>query len=203
MIRYNPPKSQVWGHQVGRLTATAIVGRCLSFLDSHCVVINSQPSELMIGWNEGPQARVTEEVVRDVDQTLGQPTTVNDMPGGDGRLFHQRRWPFSAEHLPVVATWFDKMAEALKTQDVVAQSSTFWMFAWRDEPAPLRPLESPGGMLGVHLSRPHRITTMFSFRDLDKYATVKAALSDLELVELSDTHLRPKIGPSAAKRRAK
>lgn len=203
MIRYNPPKSQVWGHQVGRLTATAIVERCLGFLDSHCVVINSQPSELMIGWNDGPHAVVAEEVADDVDHTLGRPTTVNEIPDGDGRLFHQRRWPFSAEHLLFVATRFDKMAEALKTQDVVAQSSTFWMFAWRDAPAPLRPMESPGGMLGVHLSRPHRITTMFSFRDLDKYATVKAALSDLELVELSDKHLRPKVGPPAAKRRAK
>src|SRR5438874_12776706 len=89
VIRYSPPKSQVWGHQVGRLTATAVVDQCLSFLDSHCSVINSQPSELMIGWNEGPAARVTEEVVADVELTLGQPTTVNEMPSGDGRRFRQ------------------------------------------------------------------------------------------------------------------
>src|SRR4051812_20398294 len=82
VIRYSPPKSQVWGHQVGRLTATAVVERCLSFLDSHCSVINSGPSELMIAWNDGPAAHVTEEVVADVDRTLGQPTAVNEMPSG-------------------------------------------------------------------------------------------------------------------------
>jgi hypothetical protein len=183
--------------------ATALVERCLSFLDSRCSVINSQPSELMIGWNEGPKARVIEEVVADVDRALGQPTTVNEMPSGDGRRFRQRRWPFTPERLPVVATWFDKLADALKTQDVVAHSSTNWIFAWRGEPEPLRPLESAGGMIGIHLGRPHRVTTMFSFQDLEQYASVKAALRELELVELSDKHLRPKVGTSAAKRRAK
>jgi hypothetical protein len=137
---------------------------------------------------------VTEEVVREVDQTLGEPTTINEMPSGDGRRFRQGRWPFEAERLPVVATWFDALADARKTQDVVAYSSTFWFFAWRDEPAPLRLMESAGGMVGIHLGRPHRVTTTFSFRDLKKYASVKTALSELELVELSDKHLRPKIG---------
>ena len=157
----------------------------------------------MIGWNDGPHARVTEDVVGEVEQTLGQPITVNEMPSVGGRLFRQRRWPFSAEHLPVVATWFDKLADVLKTRDVVAQSSTFWIFVWRDEPSPVSPMKSPGGILGIHLGRPHRITTMFSFRDLDRYASVKAKLSELGLVELSDKHLRPKVGTPAAKRRAK
>lgn len=197
MLRYSPPKSQIWGHQVGRLPATVIVQRCLGFLDSHCLVINSQPSELSIGWNDGAQAKATENVVRQADQLLGQPTAANETPR-DGGLYRQRRWQFSAEQLPVVATWFDELADLPRTRDVVAQASTFWMFAWRDEPAPLRPMESAGGMLGIHLGRPHRITTMFSFRDLDRYASIKAALGELGLAELSDKHLRPK--PDRAKR---
>lgn len=125
------------------------------------------------------------------------------MRGADGKLFRQRRWPFTADRLPIVATWFDTLADVQKTRDVAAHSSTFWHFAWRDEPAPLLPMESAGGMLGIHLGRPHRITTMFSFRDLDQYASVKAALSELGLVELSDKHLRPRVGSSSHKRRAK
>jgi hypothetical protein len=156
----------------------------------------------MIGWINGPHADVAEDVVREVDRTLGEPTAVNEMPSGDGKRFRQRRWPFTSERLPVVAAWFDKLADVLKTKDVVAHSSTNLIFAWRDEPAPLSPMESAGGMLGIHLGRPHRITTMFSFRDRDRYASIKAALSELELVELSDKHLRPKAGTSAAKRRA-
>ncbi len=201
MFHYKPPKSQLWGHQVGRLRATAVVNRALRFLETHCTIIQSQPSELMIGWNSGPHAHLAEDIVANVDQTLGSPTVVDKLPKADGRLFQYRRWQFSAERLPLVATWLDQLADVLSTPDVVAHSSTFWMFAWRDEPTPLRPLESAGGMLGIHLGLPHRITTMFSFRDLQRYASIKTALSELELVELSDKHLRPKVGTLPAKRK--
>ena len=202
MIRYNPPKSQVWGHQVGRLSATAVVDRCWQFLNDQCTIINSQPSELMIGWNSEQHGLVS-EVASEVDRNLGQPTTVNELPRAGGQVFRQRRWPFPADKLAAVAKWFDRLAESLKTDQVVAHSSTFWIFAWHDEPPPLRPIESAGGMLGIHLGRPHRITTAFSFRDFDEYSRIKAYLSGLELVELSDRHLRPKTGAVTAKRRAK
>ena len=58
-------------------------------------------------------------------------------------------------------------------------------------------------MFGIHLGRPHRITTIFTFRDLQQYETIKSALSDLGLPELSDRHLRPRIAGTASKRRAK
>ena len=55
-------------------------------------------------------------------------------------------------------------------------------------------------MLGIHfhLGRPHRITTMLSFGDIEKYQVIKTALA-----ELSEKHLRPKIGATTTKRRAK
>jgi hypothetical protein len=199
VIRYSPPKSQVWGHQVGRLPATAVVEKCLSFLESHCAVIDSQSGELMIGWSEGPGAGLVEEVIVEVDRTLGQPTTVNDMPSAQGTRFRQRRWPFPAERLPVVATWFDRLSDVLKTQGVVAHSSTNWIFAWRGEPEPLSPTESAGGMLGIHLGRRNKITTLFSFRNLQQYASIKAALTKMHLVELQDKHLRPKVAARPAK----
>jgi hypothetical protein len=200
VIRYSPPKSQVWGHQVGRLSAGAIVERSTAFLGSQCTIINSQPSELMIGWNAG-QDEALVEVLGEIDQALGRPTTVNERASAGAELFRQRRWPFGAESLRAVAGWFDRLAALLKTREVVAQSSTFWVFAWRGEAVPLRPLESAGGMFGIHLGRPHRITTVLSFRDLEQYETIKAALAELDLVELSDRHLRPKIGAMKAKRR--
>ncbi len=79
----------------------------------------------MLGWNPA-QHDLVSEVAVEIDQTLGQPTTV---AGAGGELFRQRRWTFSADALAAVATWFDKLAEFLKTQDVVAQSSTFFAFA--------------------------------------------------------------------------
>lgn len=199
MIRYQPPKSAVWGHQVGRLKATIIVDRCLKFLHAQCAIIDSQPSELIVGWNSGIHSLVS-EVAAEIDQTLGQPTRVNELPREDGGIFRQFWWPFHADKLPVVANWFDRLAECPKAQDVVAQASTFWTFAWRDEPPPFVPLQSPGGMFGIHLGQPHRITTMFSFRDVERYLRIKAYLAELELVELSDKHLRPKINMNTSER---
>jgi len=98
VIRYNPPKSQVWGHQVGRLSASAVVDRCSQFLREQCAIISSQPSELMIGWNDSQNALLS-EVTGEIDQTLGQPTTMNERSGASGQVFRQRRWPFSANNL--------------------------------------------------------------------------------------------------------
>ncbi|HVT90883.1 MAG TPA: hypothetical protein VHD56_18660 [Tepidisphaeraceae bacterium] len=125
------------------------------------------------------------------------------MPAPDEQIFTQHRWPFSVEQLPTVATWFDQLAELKVKEDVVAHSSINWIFVWRGEPASSDPMESPGGMLGIHLNQPYRITTIFTFRDLDQYASIKAALSKLELVELSDKHLKPKIGAAKDKKRKK
>lgn len=200
MIRYHPPKSQVWGHQVGRLTATEVVDRCRRFLDEQCMVVNSQPSELTVGWNSGRDALLL-GIVAEVEQTLGPATAVVERPGPGGQVFRLRRWPFAAEKLAAVGAWFDRLADAMETPEVVAHSSTIWGFAWRDEPPQVRALESPGGMFGVHLGRPHRISTLFSFRDLERYAMIKRYLEEVGLARLSDKHLRPKVRVDAKKGR--
>ena len=208
MSHYSPPKSEVHGHAIGRLSATEAVERCLRFLDGQCVSRNPGPSELMLGWNDARGAAVA-EVMADVDRTLGPAAKVNRIPDASGQLFHQHRWPYSVDKLPDVASWFDRLADALEAGEVVAHASTVWMFTWRgddaargDSPPPV-PLVSPGGMLALHLGlRPHRLSTMFTFRDVDQYARVKTVLSQLGLVELSDRNLRPKPGAGGAKRRS-
>jgi hypothetical protein len=179
-----------------------VVDRCRRFLDEQCTVLNSQPSELAVGWNSG-RDELLSGIVAEVEQTLGQARAVVERPSPDGQVFRLRRWPFAAEKLTAVASWFDRLAEAMKTPDVLAHSSTNWAFAWRDEPLPVGALESPGGMFGVHLGRPHRISTLFSFRDLEQYARIKKYLEDAELARLSDKHVRPKIGEDAKKGRRK
>lgn len=203
MIRYSPPKSQVWGHQVGRLSATTIVERSRNFLQNHGVVFDAPQSELLVSWNDGPHAQAAEDVIRELGNALNQPTTVTHLPHGPGQPSHHYHWSFPSEGLAVVATCFDQLSAAIKAQDITAQSSTIWSFAWRNEPAPLLPMTSAGGLFGIHLGLPHRITTAFTFRDLEQYAGVKAALCDLELVELADKHLRPRVDGPAGKRRAK
>lgn len=192
MIRYSPPKSQIWGHQVGRLSATEIVDLSNQFVKAKCTIVNSQPSELMVGWNLIVHSSLSKLAV-EIDEVLGPPTSINEVPSAGGERFRQHRWAFAVDNLPSVATWFDRLAKPLKTQDVVAQSITYLMFAWQDELPPLLPMQSPGGTFGIHLGRPHRITTMFSFRDLERYQAIKTYLSQIGLVDLSDKHVRPKM----------
>jgi hypothetical protein len=208
VIHYSPPKSEVHGHPIGRLAATDAVDRCLRFLDGHCVARDPGLSELMLGWNDARGAAVA-GVVADVDRALGPAAKVNRIPYGSGQTFHQHWWPYSVEKLPDVARWFDGLAGVLETGVVVAHASTVWTFTWRgdeaargDGPPPV-PLVSPGGMLALHLGfRPHRLSTVFTFHDVDQYARVKAVLSQLGLVELSDRNLRPKTGGGGKKRRS-
>ena len=198
MIRYQPPKSRIWGHQVGGLNAVAVVDRCALFLSEQCSILSLPPSELMIGWSSS-QHDLVSPIAIEIDRTLGVPTTSNELPSADSQVFRQRRWPFSAEALPTVAKWFDKLAESMKTSQVVAQSSTIWSFAWRDELPPLLPFQSAGGMFGIHLGQPHRVSTMFSFRDIERYQSIKTYLLEIGLTELSDKHLRPRTALQSGK----
>jgi hypothetical protein len=198
VIRYSPPKSQIWGHQVGRLSAVSVVERVSRFLDAHATVLKSQASDLTIEWSSSQDAAVA-GVAAEMERALGLPKTGSEMPAPDGRVYRHRCWQYQAELLPAVAAWFDRLADLMKARDVFAQASTSWLIAWRDE-GPPRPTESTGGMFGIHLGRPHRLTTAFDFRNLEQYAKVKAALRQLQLVELSDKHLRPRIGTDAVER---
>ncbi len=200
MIRYAPPKSQIWGHPVRKLRAVTIVARVLQFLDAHATIHDSPPSQLMLGGNAAENFGLS-EMAAEIDRTLGQAGVATELPAPLAVQLGHRRWTFSTDMLPDVAAWFDKYADLLKMKEVFAQASTFWGFEWQEAPPRTPPKEPMGGMLGVHLGRPHRITTMFCFRDLEQYQHIKSALAKLELVELSDKHLRPKIGTATDKRR--
>ena len=50
MIQYSPPKSQVWGHQVGRHSAEKVVELGLQFLSDNCRETSTPETELRIGW---------------------------------------------------------------------------------------------------------------------------------------------------------
>jgi hypothetical protein len=128
------------------------------------------------------------------------PAVTNEMPSATGRVFHQRRWRFSASQIGMLANWFDAFSELVHKKIVVAHSSTFWTFAWKTEAPPFERFETAGGELAIHLGAPHTLTTMFTFQALDHYETVKLALRALELVELSDRHLRPRIEGKARER---
>lgn len=200
MIRYQPPKSQVWGHQVGRLSAVELVDRCRRFLDEQCTILRLDKSEFSLAWKPIHDVLLS-GVAAEVDQTIGLPTVSSERPAGDGDLgYRGRRWSFDGDKLPIVASWVDRLAALTKTSDVVVHSSTFWSLAWREEPPSER---TPDSAFAVHLGRPHRLTTLLLFRDPEQYARIKKFLEEIGLVQLSDKHLRPKTCLDATKRRGK
>jgi hypothetical protein len=66
-------------------------------------------------------------------------------------------------------------------------------FQWRDTSiAEDSPVPFPNSVLGVFYSRPRCVSTFFQFETIQRYYNVKKYLIDLELVTLSDRHVRPK-----------
>jgi hypothetical protein len=195
MIHYHPPKSQVWGHQVGRLTAAQVVGLSFRFVKEQCTITNSQQSELTLGWNVIKRPEVS-AIADDAGVALGGATFEHERPDvrpdAVGETYRIRRWKIGGDDLPKVASWFDRISGPIATYEVTAHCSIGWFFAWRDEPLPLRKFESAGGHFMIHLGSPHRISTAFSFWSIEKYDEIKQYLQAIGLAELSDRHLTPK-----------
>ncbi len=89
------------------------------------------------------------------------------------------------------------MIEPIKKKHAVPDIYMLWPFRWNDEAPVYNPvfkdgLDWSGNMFGINLGRPHRLTTTFNFRDIDQYFAIKKYLADIDLVALSDIHIRPK-----------
>jgi hypothetical protein len=191
MLHYHPPKSQSYGHRVGRLTATQVVDRSLRFLDERAILLHSHPSELRFVWNPDRYSSVS-VLADEIILALGPAPTHDDRPHPDGGTERILEWPVTAGHLTTVARWFDRISDLLANHQIVARCSIGWHFAWRDEPPPVGLNTSAGGYYMIHLGWPHRISMAFSFREIEKYDAIKAYLETIGLVRLSDRNLSPK-----------
>ncbi|MCA9146875.1 MAG: hypothetical protein KDB05_29055 [Planctomycetales bacterium] len=185
MISYSPPKSQAWGHRVGRHTATKIVDLGMKFLSEQCSSVTTPQSELEIGWMCENQPELSRSI-DELTSRVGEASATIDFPFPNG-LFRQNRWSLSSTHLTVIAEWFDRVKEQVEENAVVATCGTCWGIQWKNDPETVS-----GGMFGIHLGRPHRITTMFTFPDISRYEMTKRYLIAVGFVTLSDKHISPK-----------
>ncbi len=185
MISYSPPKSQAWGHRIGRLSASKIVDIGLQFIEEQCSCSSTPESELGIGWMSDCDSNISRSV-NELIREIGEPITTVDVPSLVG-TFRQNQWTLSSGHLVAIASWFDLVREPLKHKELVATCGTCWGIQWR-----INNKRISGGMFGIHLGQPHRLTTAFTFPDISHYEIIKRYLSDIGLVKLSDTHIRPK-----------
>lgn len=192
MLHYHPPKSRIWGQQVGRLAASQVVERGLRFLNERCVNVTMDSSDIRVSELDSP----VPGAVQAITALWGGEPQVDEGRDADGSVIRSFKWPLAAAQLPAVARWFDSVRQQL-TRGATPFTSTYWSFDWPGPPPPSKgskPAFRFGGTLGIHLGCPHRVTTMFSFRDVEHYAEIKAYLSGIGLVDLSDKHVRPKLG---------
>jgi hypothetical protein len=208
MLHYMPPKSRLWGHAVGKLSAIAIVERAHAFLGEYCQIIRTCPSDLQIHWTSLNHKSLS-ELAQEIDGACGPATSAYECDESTEGRFYQRHWNYEAEALARVASWVDRLdsiATKHDTDTIGAQASTSWEVAWRHESAAASNA-SPGGTFGIVLSLPrrelmrqsmrrfalpHTVTTIFSFFDVDQFLHIKAGLTKVGLVDLSEKHLRPK-----------
>jgi hypothetical protein len=191
MLTYQPPKSQVYGHQVGRLLASQIVKLGMRFLEEQCRVTNSPRTELSIGWTPEKHPDVTESVAI-LDGLLGVAAKLTERPYDGDLVYRHLRWSLSDSSLPTVARSIDSLLEGMPYGDVVITCSTCWSFEWRDGAVDGVAGQSFGGMFGIHLGELQGLTTMFTFRDVSQYGAIKGYLAGIGLVKLSDRYVRPK-----------
>jgi hypothetical protein len=191
MITYHPPKSQWWGHQVSRLSAVQVVERGLRFLKEKAKIKSLLSADLMVLWNSADSPALSHSMEKLI-RTLGSPSHMNDLPGLRGSISRQYRWTISKEHLITVAEWFDEVRPAMDSTEVVGHCIAMWDFEWLTDSNSLPPTKKIENMFGIQLGRPHRISTVFGFRTVADYISLKAFLTEISLVKLSDNHIRPK-----------
>jgi hypothetical protein len=192
MVMYHPPKSQLWGHKVGRRRAADLVEKSFLFLREKCSTDVQKGAEFSVGWTPAKYPSITASVEA-LEAQLGGNGNAKDFPDRSGPPFRMQRSIISEIQLPLVAFWFDLMVEQIKQIQAVPNCYMLWHLQWKDEiPVFKAGLGWSGNTFGVNLGRPHRLTTTFSFRDISQYLAIKKYLADIDLVELSDNHIRPK-----------
>jgi hypothetical protein len=189
VVRYTPPKSRIWGHQVGRLTASQVIERGLRFLNAQCtnVAIGSSTINVSDFNSSVPTA------VQAITSLWGAQPRMHEGRDFDGSVTRNFEWDLPEAQLLVAAQWFDSVRQQ-PTRGGTPATCTYWSFDWPGPTMPSKRAAKLGGMLGLHLGCPHRVTTVFTFRDLEHYFGIKAYLSEIGLVDLSDKHVRPKLG---------
>jgi hypothetical protein len=195
MFNYQPPKSQVWGHRLGRLTSAQIWERAIQFLQEQTVIEAPLQADFSVVWVPGR----CQSLASDMDRfhcSLGPPAAENSLASRVDEPAQCVRWNLPIHQMGPIAAWLDKVHESA-SERITARAGGNLMFKWSRSHG--EGSTDRGGMFGVHLGTVRAITTMFSFASREHYHAIKQYLADIGLVELSDKHLKPARQPRKAR----
>jgi hypothetical protein len=188
MLNYHPPKSQVWGHRVGRLSTLELFDRSAQFVREQMIILAEPNTQFTVDWTAVRSPEISESV-----ESIRKVLSARPIPGIASNKYRKRlqslSWNVNTDEMRAAVLWLETIAGQHDEAEFSARLSSTLTFHWSsvpgDEPAKC------GGMFGVYLPRPGTLTTMFSFVSLEHFQAIKQYLSQIGLVVLSDKHLRP------------
>jgi hypothetical protein len=189
MFFYMPPKSQIWGHRVGRLSSVEILERSTRFLDELTNVIGSTTQKFRISYREDALEYGTAAVGAASKLIAAAPGSLNRFEGWDGIQYDITWTLITPDELKPLATWLDTLGNRPIDQ-FSANAECHINFNWKSTAADPSPT-SGQNMFTVRLGRSSVLMTMFGFDSLEHFEQVKKYLSGIDLCVLSDKHLRP------------
>ena len=197
MLPYRPPRSQVWGHRVRRRSAVLLHDAAVRFLAERTHIIQSNGPLFSIGWvpTRSPEITPLVDGVRSLIASTPFGSKFTNCRGDSGTEW---RWTVAPGEVRSLAEWVDAVRREAPPDDLWVTLNHTTVFRWNDAAGEVG--TTTGGMFGVHLGRPRAVTTQFSFESNAHYRAVKAYLSEIGLVDLSDRNLRPAPMPRRGRR---
>ncbi|MDB5324401.1 MAG: hypothetical protein JWN40_6032 [Phycisphaerales bacterium] len=196
MLNYHPPKSQLWGHRVGRLSTLELLDRSEQFVREQMIIQTAPNANFTVNWTSTRSLGISESV-----QSIRQVLLAQPVAGTASNKYRERlqslTWKLTTEEMRAAAVWLDAMAGQHQEDEFSGTLSRTLTFRWSSVPGgePAR----CGGMFAVYLPRPGALTTMFGFVSMEHYQAIKDYLAQIGLVVLSDRHLRAARPAKAAK----
>jgi hypothetical protein len=62
MLNYHPPKSQVWGHRVGRLSTLELFDRSAQFVREQMIILAEPNTQFTVDWTAVRSPEISESV---------------------------------------------------------------------------------------------------------------------------------------------
>lgn len=197
MLYYRAPKSQLWGHRVGRLSAEEVLDRAEQFVRDKCTVEKSALASFSVIWTPCRSPQLAASVA-----TLQSSLTAQSQAFGCTNRYREPatelRWTLNDADMCSAARWLDGTFEKLGAEESHATLTKFVTFRWREVPSGAD--TKSGGMFGYNLAKPRAVTTMFAFESIAHYEAIKEYLARIGLAMLSDKRLKES---SVARRRAR
>lgn len=191
LVSYSPPKSAIWGHQAGRFRATELANLLLRFLDERCKILSASAHDFTIFLGNLDSSVATPESIAAAKLVIVDgPAEVTTI--AQGMLCIKSVKPQPVERIMDIARNFENLVDTFPNVLAASVIMMNWIFAWKNEPDPVLPLISAGGMFSIIFGKPNRVSTRFTFRNLADYFSIKDFLTEIGMCNLSDKNVRPK-----------